>query len=65
MRLPGTVRGWKGLHVNVIATLAKNRIAKNTSILVLAQIASRALGIVYVAALKTFGRNSVPLIRNV
>ena len=54
MRLPGTVRGWKGLHVNVIATLAKNRIAKNTSILVLAQIASRALGIVYVAALARY-----------
>lgn len=40
--------------MNVIATLAKNRIAKNTSVLILAQISSRGLAIVYVAALARY-----------
>ena len=40
--------------MNAIGKLAKNRIAKNTSALILAQIASRALGIFYVAALARY-----------
>jgi len=38
----------------VIAKLAKNRIAKNTSVLLLAQLASRLLSIVYIAALARY-----------
>lgn len=40
--------------MNAIAKLAKKKIVKNTSVLILAQIASRTLGIVYVAALARY-----------
>jgi len=40
--------------MSVITKIAKNTVAKNTSVLVLGQVASRALSIVYVAALARY-----------
>lgn len=51
---PGTVEDCESLQMNAIAKLAKHKIAKNTSALILAQIATRALSIFYVAALARY-----------
>jgi O-antigen/teichoic acid export membrane protein len=54
MLLPGTARDREGLQMNAIAKLAKHKIAKNTSALISAQIASRVLSIFYVAVLARY-----------
>lgn len=43
-----------GFQMNAIARLASNKIAKNASALLLAQVVSRVLGIIYVAALARY-----------
>lgn len=40
--------------MGIIARFAKNKIAKNTSVLIISQVAARAFGIVYVAALARY-----------
>jgi O-antigen/teichoic acid export membrane protein len=40
--------------MSVIARLASNKIAKNTSALMLAQMASRLLGVLYIGALARY-----------